>query len=213
MPFSETAVDPSAIAAGLAAVVKKYGIDRLELEFRLGFKVAGKFVPGVSREGWTKLKERLDASAVMSSDVRVTKTRELITGDGSGGKYVIDATGREPPHWMHKKRLKDFDVDLGAYSCRASMSLEVVDPPDKQQPPPAAHKFERVKERWSYRHRCWSVDITRVESNLPHQLDNDAMSYEVEIELRHPKELFTRPMPVVVDWGLTLAKDMCDMLK
>lgn len=204
--------------AALASALKTYGHQRLELEFRLGHRTAGgRFLPGVSQAAWEALKARLDASSGEGKPFRlvITDTRELISDDGSGGKYVVDNTGAARPHWVHKQRLWDLDADTGRgpWCCRTSASLEVVDPPQCQGPPPASHRFERHKQRWSYRHKCWSFDLTRVASNLPHQLDNDGLSFEVEIELADPTELFARPMPEVLEWGGTLVGDVCRMMQ
>ena len=49
-------------------------------------------------------------------------------------------------------------------------------------------------------------------SNLPHQLDNDGVSYEVEIELADTGELFVRPLDVLLEWGWTLVEDMCRLM-
>jgi len=212
MHFSATRPDLAGVRASLARVLKTYGKDRLELEFRLGHRTAGKFVPGVSETGWQRLKARLDVPSAARQEVIVTETNELICDDGSG-KYVAAPDGSAPGFWMHKKRLCDADIDTDSpWCCRVSMSLEEVDSRDRQPPPPAAHKFERHKQRWSYRYACWSVDLTRVVSNLPHQLDNDAVSYEVEIELRDTGELFTRTMDNLLEWGWSMVQDMCNMM-
>lgn len=201
----------------LAAHLRAYGRERLELEFRFGHRIAGKFVPGVDHERWTGLKDHLDRATPRHFDMVATETRELISNDGSGGKYVIPLGGGDgaapSPFWMHKKRLSDTDIETdGPWCCRASMSLEVVDPADQHKPAPTGHVFERHKQRWSYRYRCWSLDLTRVVSNLPHQLDNDGVSYELEIELRDTSELFVRPMDLVLEWGWDLVTDMCRLL-
>lgn len=196
----------------LATALHTYGHDRLELEFRLGHSVAGAFVPGVARETWDVLKAALDASSAF--EVVVTDTREVISDDGSGSKFVVDMSGKAPAHWMHKKRLWHFDSDTGStWCCRMAASLEIVDPPGTQPPPPpTGHKFERRKERYSYRYRCWSFDLTKVAGNLPHQLDTDGVVYEVEIELADPTELFARPLPEVVEWGNKLVGDVCRLM-
>lgn len=212
-PPPQSAAARGLVRSSLDHVLKTYGRDRLELEFRLGHRTGApgsSFVPGVSAAAWSALKSALDASD--SFTVVVTNTRELICDDGSGGKYVMPSSGDAPPYWMHKKRLSDIDADTGTpWCCRTSMSLEVVDegPP---RPPPARHRFERHKERWSYVHRCWSIDLTRVASNLPHQLDNDDVSYEVEIELRDSTELFCRTMDNLLEWGWTLVTDVCGLM-
>lgn len=211
-PPPQSAAARGLIKSSLDHVLKTYGRDRLELEFRLGHRTGGpgsSFVPGVSAPAWQALKTALEASD--SFKVVVTNTRELICDDGSGGKYVIPSGG-DPPFWMHKKRVSDIDADTGTpWCCRTSMSLEVVDA-RRARPPPTRHKFERHKERWSFLYRCWSIDLTRVASNLPHQLDNDDVSYEVEIELRDSTELFSRTMDNLLVWGWTLVTDACRLM-
>lgn len=204
--YCPTAPDLGAIRARLAHTLRTYGHQRLELEFRLGHRTAGKFVPGVSEASWNALKSTLEKSK--SFQVVVSNTTELIADDG---KYVVPKGGGDP-FWISKQRLCDLDMDTGStWCCRTSMSLEVVDPPGSR-PPPAAHKFERHKERWSFVYRCWSVDMSRVISNLPHQLDNDGMAYEVEIELKDTTELFARPMEHVLEWGWKLVSDACQFM-
>lgn len=211
MPATVTRPDLGQLRASLAAHARTYGRERLELEFRLGHRIAGKFVPGVAEERWTGLKDQLDRATPRHFELVTSETRELISNDGSGGKYVIPTNDK--PFWMHKKRLSDLDIDTdGPWCCRASMSLEVVDTAEQQKPAPTGHVFERHKQRWSYRYRCWSLDLTRVVSNLPHQLDNDGVSYELEIELRDTSELFARPMDLVLEWGWDLVTDMCELL-
>lgn len=194
------------VHASLAQVLRTYGRERLELEFRLGHRFNG-FVPGVSQQGWEALKAVLDVSEAFTMEA--TTTREIISDDGSGGKYVVPEAGGKA-HWMHKKRLCDIDIDTAsAWCCRVSMSLEEV---GDARPPPASHRFERHKERYSYKHRCWSLDLTRVVSNLPHQLDNDGVSYEVELELVDTAELFVRPVDNLLEWAWKIVGDVCGML-
>lgn len=195
----------------LAHILKTYGHERVELEFRLGHRLGGRFVPGVTEPAWRALKAKLDASKAF--EVVVVNTRELLSDDGSGGKYVVPQAAK--PHWMHKTRLLDHDVDTdeGPWCCRTSVSLEVVEPPERQAPPPKSHKFERVKERYSYKHRCWSLDLTRVVSNLPHQLDSEDATYEIELELADTSELFVRTLDNVLDWAWIMVCDMCAFMR
>lgn len=219
----------AAVSTAVAGVLKTYGRDRLELEFRLGHRGrGGTFVPGVPEVAWTRLKDALDRSATRQENkignAVFTEARERIAGDGSGAKLVIHASTTEETQktrdaepkafLMHKKRVSDVDVDLGTWCCRASMSLEVVDTQQPHKQHHAAHfKYERHKRRWSYRYKCWSIDMTKVTSNLPHQLDNDGMSFEVEIELVDTSVFFTVPVAVLSEWGLQLARDMCALMK
>ena len=70
------------------------------------------------------------------------------------------------------------------YDCRISMNLEVnfppdvdiselIEPPSHDRPPPP----ERIKDRLSYKHLAYSIDLTKVESQgVPSK-------YELELEV------------------------------
>lgn len=184
-------------------ILKKYGHERLELEFRLGHRLAGKFVPGVTAASWAALKSTLDASPCFI--VVTANTRELICDDGS--KFVIPIGEGQRPFWMHKKRIVDTDagIESAPWTCRTSVSLEET---STSNGPPSRHTFERLKQRWSYVYKCWSIDLTRVQSNLPHQLDNDGMSFEIEIELKDTSEFFARPLAHIMEWGWSIVQDV-----
>ena len=113
--------------------------------------------------------------------------------------------------WQLKKRLADVDTEApsGPWSVRASVSYEsAANPPTA----PFEARYERIKRRWSYRHRCWSIDLTRVRSNVPSQLDADEEALEVEIELVDKDMIFERPVRHVVEWGYKLAADVCELM-
>jgi hypothetical protein len=198
----------TALAAHVRAAVGTYGHTRVELEWRLGHR-HGQFRPGVGADAWKRLQAALDASPAFE---RTAKESTELMGDGAPGiKCIRDASGHES--WMHKKRLADVDSDGGSdkpWSVRASVSLEEPD----QAPPrtPGPFKYERRKQRWSYRHACWSVDLTVVRSNLPAHLDDDEDAYEVEIELVDQGVLFEKTVEHVVAWGYRLAGDMVALM-
>lgn len=194
-------VQHNVLIGDLLRAMKTYGNDRLEFEFRLGHK-AGSFRPGVDGDAWARLKKALDGSPCMQ--VTHSLTTERI--DSAGSKLVLE--GDKPVRTIHKKRLSDRDFQTDSPWCaRASLSLE-----EHEAASDVKHVYERRKERWSYAYRCWSVDLTRVVGNLPHQLDDDTESFEVEIELRDTKELFVRTAENVVAWGWELVSDVCRML-
>lgn len=188
----------------LRSILKTYGRDRLELEFRLGHSSGKSFVPGVTPSAWTTLKTALDTSPAFR--VHECHTDEHICG---AGKYVVPVQSSDTPHWVYKKRLVDQDSQTqSAWACRMSVSLEE----RGDGAPPTTYTFRRQKRRWSYVHKCWSIDLTRVTSNLPHQLDNDQESYEVEIELRDTTEFFVRRVDHIIEWGHMLVDDMCRLM-
>ena len=191
------------VASAVRREVLKFGHERLELEFRFGHSGSGAFRPGVSRAAWEGIKAELDSSENFEKEF--VETREVIRGSQ---KTVTDvSTGAVSV--MHKKRLSDTDIDLAPWTLRASLSLEETDDasPKPAAAKPAGSAFTRHKKRWRYLHKCWSVDMTQVQSNLPHQLDTDEDVYEIEIELVDTEELFVRPADNVVTWGLQIARD------
>lgn len=203
----------------VAGTLRQYGRDRLELEFRLGRQLRGTFVPGVSEAGWQRLRSTLDRCTKMKR--HYTETREFISANAE--KFVQPVEPEGTGAWMFKKRLHNLDVDMGVLGCcRASISLEEsggpsggpsgsqASRPTHHTPPPDA-KFVRHKRRWSYRYKCWSVDVTSVNSNLPHQLDDDRVSHEVELELVDTTVLFSMPLETLIEWGLRLARDMATL--
>jgi hypothetical protein len=194
------------IASAVLREVLKYGHERLELEFRFGHSGSGAFRPGVSKEAWEAIKAELDSSA--NFEKQYVETREVIRGSEKTVTNVADGSVTI----MHKKRLSDTDIDIAPWTLRASLSLEETDDKPNDRPTavaPRANKasFTRHKRRWRYLHKCWSVDLTRVQSNLPHQLDTDEDVYEIEIELVDTEELFVRPVNNVIAWGLQMARD------
>jgi hypothetical protein len=204
--------DVSALVGDLLRTMRTYGNDRLEFEFRLGHKtgVGQKtgFRPGVDGEAWARLKGALDVSRAWT--VTNSVTTERINSEGS--KLVLDSS-ETPVCVIHKKRLVDRDFSTDSPWCaRASLSLE-----EREDPPAAGleykHVYERRKKRWSYAYKCWSVDLTQVVGNMPHQLDDDQESYEVEIELRDTKEMFVRTVDSIVHWGWDMIHDMCKLLQ
>lgn len=195
--------DTSAVVATLLRCMKTYGHERLEFEFRLGHKTPHGFRPGVDRASWTRLKQALDAGRGWRRSH--LQTTERI--DGNGTKMIVRADG--PPSVIHKKRLNDADFETGSPWCaRMSLSLEEPD----AAVPAVDTKYERRKERWSYAFKCWSVDLTRVAGNMPHQMDEDTESFEVEVELADTKELFVRTAEAVVAWGWDVVADMCALM-
>lgn len=200
------APDPrAALEKHMWTAVRTYGHSRIELEWRLGHRQAG-FRPGVDVGAWTRLQTVLDGSAAFQKTF--TETTERM--NNAGVKCIHDcATGAES--WMCKKRLADVDVDTDqAWSVRASVSLE--ESLEKNGDAPAGAtadmKYERRKQRWSYAHKCWRVDLTRVRGNLPMHLDEDRDTYEVELELADTGVLFERSLDWVLAWGWRLVDEL-----
>lgn len=135
------------VVSRLRAGIAKYGHERIELEFRLGHRVLGRFEPGVPRDAWERVKAALDAASAPRPDGAApafaraeTRTVERIH---NGHKHVVDEAGGVTG--VHKKRLSDVDLPQpGPWDVRASVSLEETEAPES---PPPATAFERRKHR------------------------------------------------------------------
>jgi len=188
--------------AGVARAIRAHGHDTLELEWRLGH-VLGHFRPGVAEESWMRLKAELEKSTAFVPSF--VETHESI---GDSCKRV-DEGGNVT--WIRKQRVADYDVGaaVGPWTVRTSVSVDI---PLPAAPPTFVARFERHKRRWSFRHLCWTVDLTRVQGNTPNQLDADADVFEVEIELIDRDVVLERPLDSVVAWGNELAADVCQLM-
>lgn len=192
---------------GLEACVRDFlmchGHDALELEWRLGHAQSGarQFSTGIAEENWDRLKNVLDTSDAFVCTF--SKTREGLCGDL---KTIEDENqDRQDREVLRKKRIRNFDEQGPTWVVRASVSFEAPAPPDT----PCTPSFYRHKRRWSYRHQCWSVDLTRVSGNSPDDLDADRDVCEVEIELVDKDVLLERPLTHVLQWGRSLTADVC----
>lgn len=191
----------STVVKHTRAAIAAYGHDHVELEWRLGHR-QGSFRPGVGETAWSRLKDALDSSPAFQKSHSCSVER---IGDGT--KCVENADGSRA--WMHKKRLADVDDDpQGTWSMRVSVSFEDAAAVGDE----TKLKYERKKERWSYQHVCWSIDLTKVSSNLPAQLDEDRYTYEVEIELVDQGMMFERTLDHLVQWGFDIARDVCKIM-
>lgn len=181
-----------------------HGHANVELEFRLGRVVNGAFVAGVSKATFDTLFDILHRSpAFARSDI--TTLEKL---NGTDARFVItngdDASGQ----WCYKKKVYCHTEPTH----RISVALEGHDhsPPPSGSPP---LQYHRLKKRTSFRHECWSIDMTRVTSNLPGHFDNDEEIYEVELELVGVEAYFVYTLDHLVAWGSHLLREIDTLLK
>lgn len=184
----------AATADNLHAFLREYGHTRLELEWRIGISTAAGFRPGVPERAWNHIREVMDASAAFKKSYK--ETREIIL---EKHKHVLP-----DDQFVFKKRVAVIDEKCDSFVVRACLSLETVETPPAKK---CTSKFERYKRRWSYAFECWTIDLTRVRSNLPGDLNSDI--FEVEIELVDRDELFVRPIDNLVQYGSSIARDLC----
>ena len=176
------------------------GIETLELEWRLGKHGPRGFQPGIGEDAWMKLWNALNATGKRCLDSKVTE--RVI----SGTKLVTSREGGA--WWKHKTKLFDFEDPP---FLRISGSTENVQSIPTGTPLPGAEAggFSRYKERRSYQHECWSIDLTRVSTST--DIDCDTWTYEVEIELMDKEQLFIRPIENMLQWGNEVARDMLQL--
>lgn len=181
----------------LLRAITENGVETLELEWRLGHHGPHGFRPGLPEDAWTKLWHALNATGKRFRDTTVSE--RVI----SGTKLVTSGT---QAFWKHKTRLFDFEQPP---RIRISGSTENMQPIPEGTPLPAGGGYTRHKQRRSYEHGCWTIDLTKVATTA--DIDCDKYTYEVEIELANTEELFLRPVESVYEWGDELANDMLEL--
>lgn len=190
---------PNALIAALKNAVATYGHKRLEIEFRIGRIVNSKFVPGVTRDAFAKIQSHLES--LPSTDINTTETmfRDC--------KRIYDHD-TQVTTVLHKKKIHTTDVPgESLWTVRASLALE--EPGELRDLEQTPHSvYERTKRRTRYTSKGWAIDLTRVASNLPDDLDSDSETFEIEIELLDVDALYTRTVIEVLHWGLKIANDM-----
>lgn len=173
------------------------GHEGIELEWRLGRKLNGAFLPGVDGELWNAVLAKYEKYDSRKTHV---DTVEYIHADNS--RRTVERGKLDT--WMIKERIVHVDADETEHGCfRVSVAKE-----KPMHPPahPAPLKFVRHKKRDSFFFKIWRLDCTLVTGNDPNgDLDNDESRYEVELELADPDALFMYTMEYIIEWGTQLA--------
>lgn len=167
-----------------------YGVDGIELEFRL---------PLVHRslvERVTALLERTPAFR----DLGTVETKEEYSGGDARRVTSADGTVRT----LYKRRIDKAAIDgpvVGTVSLERWMDGE---PPHDQSFP-----TYRKKTRRRFAHRCWEVHLTSFQTNDPRLSDQDGLLYDIELELDPASdELFVYTVDYMVQWGVSLLQQM-----
>jgi len=201
-------MDLQPIVQALRHSLRDQGHKNVELEFRFGRVINGAFVAGVSKATFEKLFAILDTSPAFQRH-EITSLERL---NGTDARYVIMNGDESTGEWCYKKKVAVITESGGSdLVCRTAVALEGRDhaPPPAGSPPFVYH---RMKKRTSFVHQYWSVDMTRVTSNLPNQFDNDEEIYEVEIELANGDAYFVYTLPYLVEWGLHFIHELQSLL-
>jgi hypothetical protein len=200
-------MDVDAVVSGLRTAISTYGLDGVELEFRVGHTLAGgHFVSTVSKAHWTILCDALarqQPSSPGPPGVRIETIEKI-----DEVKHVTTVRYGDdpppPPYCMTKTKVFQIDGDSTGetpYTLRAGIALErIVKYTEVSHP-----KITRHKRRWRFTRLPWVFDMTEVTSNA--DLDAEE-SYEVELELFDPGILYEEPMEKVVRDGVALLTDL-----
>jgi hypothetical protein len=199
------AMDDPNLLGNLREVLHDQGHKNVEFEVRLGRVVNNMYVAGVSKAKFEHLLRMLEASP---SFTKIEKTT-LEKLNGSDARFIIENGDEASGRWCYKKKVYATlcpEKEDGLVP-RASVAIEGHDhtPP---KPGSAPYKYHRLKKRTSFRYKCWSVDLTRVTSNLPGQFDNDEEIYEVEIELAGTEAYFVYTLNHLVKWAIHLLNEL-----
>jgi hypothetical protein len=175
--------------------VSSRGVVGLEVEFRIGSRRGGKFVPGVDKRSFEAVKSALEASAAfVSSGERVSvdyffKHRKGRLG-GDGG-------------WTTKDVLF---VDDGAPTVRGSVAVETVTPPPSDVDSKKSEFFrKKTRTSFSWKTLPWTVDMTRVECNEDPDAEDECFEIEVELD---PSAVFYAPLEHLIRHGRSIASDL-----
>ena len=191
------------LAPELRHLLRDKGLDPLELEFRLGHPSPAGFRAGVSPAAWELLRATLEARHGAPPLVREW-TDHL--DPRTGCRYDPDG---KLANYKQKVCHRDLPPPKGCWATRGALALESWTA--APQRPAGDFPYWRRKRRWSFRHKCWSYDLTITRTNTPEQIDNDADTHEVEIELADKSVLFARPLDNVVRWGWDLAAEIAEL--
>lgn len=192
-------MDAEPLEAETRGLLLTHGVERLELEFRLGHVGPRGFRAGVTEAAWQKIWKALEAR--FGPPESKPETREELD-ENTGARYdpVADTA-------VFKRALHRHDFPSArTWAVRGSLSLEC--PSTGPGRPPGVYAFWRHKRRDSWTHECWRFDLTRVRSNLPGMQDDD--TFEVEVELAEKDVLFGRPLRNVLQWGRGLLESLLD---
>lgn len=195
------------IVQSLRDVLHDHGHKNVELEFRLGRVVNNNYIAGVPKATFDALLRLLERSPAFSK--KECTTLEKL--NGTDARFIIENGDEANGRWCYKKKVFSSTGSGKDLVPRASISLEGH---DHTPPPPGSlpFKYHRLKKRTSFTHECWTVDMTRVTSNLPGQFDNDEEIYEVEIELTGVDAFFVYTLDHLVTWGLHFMTELQEHL-
>jgi hypothetical protein len=196
--------DPAYKAALAQALEAFKHLPHLEVEFRLGRIMRGRFAAGVTREQFDRIERHLGSNPKWSS---VTKEEFIDVS----GKKMHTRTRKYPnkdSETVLKKKLKVIDIPTrAALDIRCSISQEIPIEDIEETP------FQAVKFRTQRSHKFWSFDTTRVVRGASTDRDSDYKEeFQVEVELADVSQISKTSAAYIADYGLLLSQDLLKMI-
>lgn len=191
------------ILSRLSEVLLHHDFRTLELEFRLGVCVDGKFYANVPKHRWQRMKDGMKGEPKEFTTI----DKYVRTNDPAiSSRFVSSSTGEED-YWEQKQKMYSEIKRDKEFAIRTSIALEEKKiPEDHVLAPGNSLKFitRRKKVRSTFVQGHWNIDFTRVEQ-VPSFDDVEEM-YEIEIELSDNGVFFEKEMSVVIEEGIQLAR-------
>lgn len=188
-------------ASAVWSAAQMYGIDGLEIEYRLGRQLPGDyFAANVSKEGFEAFTKALESST-HDRKVRIQTTERCHQNMKHVSTSLIqDEHGDHAPppsYIMSKVKLhqQDLPIEGTPYTLRFGIAVEKVLDTNKS----TNSGLVRCKTRTRYIQGVWAFDLTEVTST--DDLDAEE-TCEIELELVSPDILYQQTMARVVEQGL-----------
>ena len=169
----------------------------LELEFRLGIYVNGKFHANIPKHRWSKIKDSMQGDSVEYTSI----DRYICTNDPAvSTRFVSKSNGEE--FWEHKHKISSTVChEEGEFAIRTSIALEQR---TRESFSHTTFVLQRKKVRTMFKFDDnWKVDFTKVEQ-IPNTNDIEE-TYEIEIELANNALFFEKEIELIIEEGRNIA--------
>ena len=181
MKYSEK----KAIDAISKMIVEYKDLEGVEFEFRLGRMNGRKFDSNIGQEFFQKIANTLTSNTSWNAQ-EMLHTTEYSKKKSNVRQILDEKTDTET--FIEKKRIKDitYTVDGMKLDFRFSVSQEI---PLTNQETMEDCDFVREKKRTSRHHKNWKFETTQVEGGDIDPDDENQVRYEVELEVKDPKDI------------------------
>lgn len=191
-------------AGAVWQAVQMYGIDGLEIEYRLGRVLPGDyFAANVSKDGFDAFTHTLESTQYdrkvhIHTTERCHQQIKHVSTTHIEDEHGIHAP--PPSYIMGKTKIHQHEIPIPdtPYTVRFGIAIEKVLDTNKAT---TQTGLIRRKKRTRYINGVWAFDLTEV-TTTGGDLD-DEETYEIELELLQPDILYQQTMDHIVEQGLT----------